>query len=86
MTLVEKTKLLQKDKGHYLYRAMMADGTDVSVPHPVSDQVLSGLALANAIFEAVERGSHVTSPFLHFSWSFTEARKWHMRGKVDRHE
>ena len=86
MTLAEKKKLLQKDKGNYLYRAMRADGKDVSEPHPVSSQVLSGLDLAEAIFEAVERGSVKTSPFLHFSWNFTEARKWHMRGREDRGE
>ena len=39
-----------------------------------------------AIFGAVEKGSKVKSPFLHFSWNFVEARNWHMRGRVLRGE
>ena len=79
-------KQLAKDKGRFLYRAMAKDGSDITDPHPASSQGLSGMPLGQAILRAVEKGSHEKSPFLHFSWSFIEARNWHMRGVITRGE
>ena len=77
---------LEKDRGQYLYRAMRPDGQDLSCPHPASSQGLRGLEFCVAAIKAVETGSRVPSPFLHFSWDFVQARWWHTRGKADRGE
>ena len=38
------------------------------------------------MLRAVELGSKEVSPFLHFSWGFTEARHWYVKGKTYRGE
>ena len=86
MSLKEASAQLEKDKGHFLYRAMMADDSDICSRHAASSQELSGLDFVDAIIRAIEKGSRESSPFLHFSWSFMEARNWHMRGKMKRGE
>ena len=86
LSLAEAEEQLRADKGMFLYRAMMQDRSDLQVPHPASSQGLQGRRLVDAVFAAVRKGSTVTSPFLHFSWDFTQARFWHMRGKVTRGE
>ena len=65
---------------------MTADGSELAGPHAASSQDLADWELVEALFKAVEKGSSVQSPFLHFSWDFVEARHWHMRGIMMRGE
>ena len=86
VSLAEAQKKLDADRGEYLYRAMAQDRSDLTTPHPASSQGLRGTALVKAIFDAVKTGSTKTSPFLHFSWDFVQARNWWMRGRHERRE
>lgn len=61
----------------YLFRAMRSDLYEFLDMGPPA---LRGGRLAGAALEAVDRGSHFRSPWLHASWSFLEARNWMQMG------
>ena len=84
----EAEKQLGADKGIYLYRAMLSDGSDLKSP-PREYFWRDGLRdgrLVDAIIQSVKDGSKFRSPFLHFSRDFVEARNWLMRGRTARGE
>ena len=82
----EKQRQLENDRGYYLYRAMATDGKDLNASQAASSRYMEGEQLLKAIFDGIATGSKTPSAFLHFSWSFTEARNWHSRGKMLRGE
>ena len=73
------------DDCEYLYRAMTSEGSDF-LGSRGSKRTLTGEALVNELFRAVEFGSQERSEFLHFSKEFVYARTWFVRGKMDRGE
>ena len=72
------------DKQKYLYRAMTASLSEFLAPG--FEPNFKGGQLAEAMLDAVARGSSYTSPFLHFSLDFHEARKWWTKGRQLRGE
>lgn len=72
------------DKQKYLYRAMTASLSEFLAPG--FEPNVKGGKLAEEMLHAVARGSSYTSPFLHFSWDFHEARKWWTKGRQLRRE
>ena len=67
-------------KGRYLYRAMTEDLREF-VDVGGSPPWVRGATLAKEGLKAVQIGSSVVSPFVHFSWRFEEARHWYIKGK-----
>ena len=74
----------KKTEQKYLYRAMTASLTEFL--DPGFEPNFKGEKLAVEMLDSVRRGSHYTSPFLHFSWDFHEARKWYTKGRELRGE
>ena len=64
-------------ESQFLYRAMTVNLTEFEPRDPPTEK---GLDLAVLALDAVATGSSTTSPFMHFSTHFCEARKWQIRG------
>ena len=80
------TARLAAEEGKYLYRAM-TKGLKEFDARPAWKYVnAQGRDLALLVLDCVSNGSKWESPFLHFSRSYLEARKWHCMGENFRDE
>ena len=72
-------------RGEYLYRAMTVGLKELE---PARAPWMRRERLAEEILRSVQEGSDPKkpSPFLHFTWSHTQARHWKMRGIQNRGE
>ena len=77
---------LAADEEKYFYRAMTADLVEFDARVPASSQAKHGMQLAHSVLEAISKGSHFVSPFLHFSRKFMQAQQWKRWGESFRGE